>query len=1210
MFGVRLPAKRFTLLLLEEEEDYVADFLASCTWPTAVPGNVQQARSIPGSLRLCSRSLFFDPDDVRIPIVRIPFLSIQQLEGVSKSSLSLATTQVIKMKANTADAPYVVQKGALTHWQFSLTYAAVDQFLVMAHEQLAASRLPYADRKEALQIGARQRASEAVFDNSRLVEFSEQIQYDAPAVQLTPLVQEGGRLVVTDQRLYFQPLHNVAGGNPVRSHPLAALAAVAHRHSSLRPVGLEMFFIEGGGGPQWGAPSAFFAFPNTVEANKAAQAILAQPCLGEALPGGKSASAAAGSILEAGGGWLAKVTGGWQAGHISNLDYLLYCNLAAGRSFNDLTQWPVFPWVLCDYTSQTLDLNSPASFRDLSKPIGALNPHRLEAYKFRFREMPRDEGADPPFLYGTHYSCPGYVMYWLVRAAPAHLLRLQNGRFDVADRMFYSIPASWESVTNNPADVKELIPEFFLSNGSFLVNSERLPLGLRQTGKSVDAVELPPWANSPQDFIAKHRAALESPFVSANLHHWLDLIFGYKQRGKAAEEADNVFHHLTYEGAVDVDNMVDKQQRAALESQINEFGQCPRQLFIEPHPPRLACPAPPDPTTLQPPAGTAPSSTAGTALSLPLLTTILAATASDKPPTAVSAEESELLRELDVLHLDPTPSLSHASSSSSGVLLEGEGVDHGAGGPGGEGEGARRLPDRLRNWSGRMGGSLSAMVDTLTKGEGSTSQGGMVSPRSLPSGTAPIAQSLKGLFQRQANPPTTLPSGGLLSSRRTSSELHTSTSGKTAFPQPGVAPATDLTQRLHSHSHATTSASAAGHSDPPLENPPDPQPAMDTEGLKAALQEMIAGGAMTPAAKLGSSTSPPAGSSEMRLWGADLKQRFKGSLREIATQQGAVTAVALAAPNGDPTAYFVGHNAALKIHSLSSGAQIRSGKLGSLPLTSLSLLHNQGENQGSHPVILAGSYDNQVYAYSVEFGRQLGRWQGHDDAVSCLHLTSSTTHLLTGSWDCSVKLWQLAEGRQPWSVKTSAQPQHELTDGESGIWAVAGPHTPGGLILGGTEDGMVLAWDVRSPALAWQARASTEYVGGLAVTPDGQQAIAATGDGHLTLLDLRKAAETVAEVSCGSALLCCQTDGQAVAAGTQAGQICLWRYHQASEQATLRGAAGAVASTAVEELVSKARSACNSLALAWLPDEGSTPSSLHIVAAHEDGSVMHGIAHA
>lgn len=32
-----------------------------------------------------------------------------------------------------------------------------------------------------------------------------------------------------------------------------------------------------------------------------------------------------------------------------------------------------------------------------------------------------------PFMYGTHYSTPGYVMYWLVRAAPGHMLRLQVG---------------------------------------------------------------------------------------------------------------------------------------------------------------------------------------------------------------------------------------------------------------------------------------------------------------------------------------------------------------------------------------------------------------------------------------------------------------------------------------------------------------------------------------------------------------------------------------------------------------------------------------------------------------------------------------------------------------------------------------------------------------------------------------------------------------
>lgn len=68
---------------------------------------------------------------------------------------------------------------------------------------------------------------------------------------------------------------------------------------------------------------------------------------------------------------------------------------------------------------------------------------------------------------------------------------------------------------------------------------------------------------------------------------------------------------------------------------------CPhvcRQLFKEPHPPRLACPPPPDPATLLPSSSTSANSTAGTALSLALLTTIVTATASEQPQTSASAE--------------------------------------------------------------------------------------------------------------------------------------------------------------------------------------------------------------------------------------------------------------------------------------------------------------------------------------------------------------------------------------------------------------------------------------------------------------------------------------------------------------------------------------------------------------------------------------------
>ena len=53
----------------------------------------------------------------------------------------------------------------------------------------------------------------------------------------------------------------------------------------------------------------------------------------------------------------------------------------ADRSVNDVTQYPVFPWILADYSSLELDLNDPVTFRDLSKPIGAINPQRLQRFK-------------------------------------------------------------------------------------------------------------------------------------------------------------------------------------------------------------------------------------------------------------------------------------------------------------------------------------------------------------------------------------------------------------------------------------------------------------------------------------------------------------------------------------------------------------------------------------------------------------------------------------------------------------------------------------------------------------------------------------------------------------------------------------------------------------------------------------------------------------
>lgn len=104
----------------------------------------------------------------------------------------------------------------------------------------------------------------------------------------------------------------------------------------------------------------------------------------------------------------------------------------------------------------------------------------------------------------------------------------------------------------------------------------------------MDDVALPPWAKTPEDFIAIHRRALESEYVSQNLHKWIDLIFGFKQKGPKAVESLNVFYYCSYEGAVDLDKISNLSEREAVEGMINNFGQTPSQLLRDHHPKRLS----------------------------------------------------------------------------------------------------------------------------------------------------------------------------------------------------------------------------------------------------------------------------------------------------------------------------------------------------------------------------------------------------------------------------------------------------------------------------------------------------------------------------------------------------------------------------------------------------------------------------------------------
>ncbi|XP_028278514.1 WD repeat- and FYVE domain-containing protein 4 isoform X2 [Parambassis ranga] len=279
----------------------------------------------------------------------------------------------------------------------------------------------------------------------------------------------------------------------------------------------------------------------------------------------------------------------WQKGEISNFEYLMHLNTIAGRTYNDLMQYPVFPWVLADYQSETLDLSNPATFRDLSKPMGGQTEKRKQMFIQRYEEVESNDGEDllARCHYCTHYSSAIIVASFLVRMEPfSHTYQTLQGGFDLPERMFYSIKKEWESASrDNMGDVRELIPEFFYLP-DFLLNSNHIQLGCMEDGTALGDVELPPWAkDDPQEFIRVHREVLESDYVSSHIHLWIDLIFGYRQKGPAAVESVNTFHPYFYaqRGRQDAKDPVIK---STILGYVSSFGQVPKQLFIKPHPPR------------------------------------------------------------------------------------------------------------------------------------------------------------------------------------------------------------------------------------------------------------------------------------------------------------------------------------------------------------------------------------------------------------------------------------------------------------------------------------------------------------------------------------------------------------------------------------------------------------------------------------------------
>ena len=360
----------------------------------------------------------------------------------------------------------------------------------------------------------------------------------------------------------------------------------------------------------------------------------------------------------------------WKNNKISTLEYIMWINIYGNRSFRDVAQYPILPWILNDYSLNNFDsIINLNSIRNFNLPMGMMaldeksNQRRegyIEGYKLmvndiskefnikkpneadndevvelkssiRSEDLIKDSDDDNnsiknmsnekgdslkipnfkydleklyynlnieydriPYIFGTHYSNPMYVSHYLSRLFPYsfNMIEIQGESFDCAERLFFSVKNAFYSSTREKCDLRELIPEFFTLPEIFLninelkfgktrdknyvsqmnsliveeekeeniINEDNIINTSSENEKylEINDVLLPPWTNqSPYLFIKAMKEIFEGGIElnktkekCININPWIDLIFGYYQRGIKAQNKGNIFLPYSYDGVV------------------------------------------------------------------------------------------------------------------------------------------------------------------------------------------------------------------------------------------------------------------------------------------------------------------------------------------------------------------------------------------------------------------------------------------------------------------------------------------------------------------------------------------------------------------------------------------------------------------------------------------------------------------------------------
>ena len=311
---------------------------------------------------------------------------------------------------------------------------------------------------------------------------------------------------------------------------------------------------------------------------------------------------------------IKKLTNEWQDEQITTYEYLLFLNKYSSRTYNDVNQYPVFPWIIKKYVSdKDLKENKPKQ-RNFKFPMAAQDEESRKMALTRYEDEESSKQSFP-IHYGTHYSTSSYVYFYLMRQEPftTLLIKLQGYKQENPDRMFYSIIDTLY-ILEQGHDNRECIPDVICKAEQF-INLNCVNFGKKSSGIRVDDFNIYIYDENKEsdknillncnnysisdyvNFIFQENIYLNSKKIANDLIHWFDLIFGVGQLPlKNRKESCNIFNEESYEQRTNLNKLLLdlKKNESDLSDVINQvgnkidmmisFGQTPSQILFEKHP--------------------------------------------------------------------------------------------------------------------------------------------------------------------------------------------------------------------------------------------------------------------------------------------------------------------------------------------------------------------------------------------------------------------------------------------------------------------------------------------------------------------------------------------------------------------------------------------------------------------------------------------------